>query len=135
MSLPGKGKKILIISQFYYPDVTACAFRIKETVDLLLAKGHAVHVIAGEPHKGQIKGQQIDDGNATVTRVKLFKYSGKGKWNYILHYLSFMFGAVAASFKHPSRFDVVWASSPPLFTAISGYFVSLLKKSHLRIGH
>ncbi len=129
MSLPGKGKKILIISQFYYPDVTACAFRIKETVDLLLAKGHTVHVIAGEPHKGQIKGQQIDDGNATVTRVKLFKYSGKGKWNYILHYLSFMFGAVAASFKHPSRFDVVWASSPPLFTAISGYFVSLLKKA------
>lgn len=131
MSSHGKSnkKKVLIISQFYYPDVTAAAFRIKETADLLVQKGYAVHVIAGEPHKGKAGDEKTDDANVKVTRVPLIKYSGKGKWNYILHYLSFMFGAIYASWKHPSRFDIVWASSPPLFTGISGYAISILKKA------
>ena len=130
MSLHGKqNKRILIISHFYYPDVTAAAFRIKETADILSQMGFKVHVIAGEPHKGQVGNNTLDDGNIVVTRVPLIKYSGKGKWNYILHYLSFMFGAIYASWKHPSRFDIVWATSPPLFTGISGLAVSILKKA------
>jgi glycosyltransferase involved in cell wall biosynthesis len=129
MSLPGNKMKILIISQFFYPDVTAAAFRIKETADLLSAKGHEVHVIAGEPHKGQIEGEKIDDGNLKITRVPIYKYQGRGKWDYILHYFSFMLGAMLAAFKHPGKFDVVWASSPPLFTGISGLVVSILKRA------
>lgn len=132
MSSHGKYKKsILIISHFYYPDVTAAAFRIKETADLLQKKGFKVHVIAGEPHKGKVGTDELCDGSIIVTRVPIIKYRGKGKWNYILHYLSFMFGAMYHSWKHPSRFDIVWATSPPLFTGISGLVVSILKKARL----
>lgn len=125
----GKPEKILIVSQFYYPDVTACAFRIKETADWLAKNGCEVHVIAGEPHKGQLENQTLNDGKITVSRVPLFKSQGKGKWNYIRHYLSFMFGALKHSAKHPGNFDVVWASSPPLFTGIAGYLLAKRKRA------
>jgi len=117
------------MSQFYYPDITAAAFRIKETVDLLAAKGHRVHVIAARPHKAVLDDSPVDDGNARVTRAYIFPYTGRGKWNYIAHYLSFMASSVWASWKHPSTFDIVWASSPPLFVGIAGWIVARLKKA------
>ncbi len=129
MSSPGRPLKVLIITQFYYPDVTACAFRMQETATLLAETGCEVHVIAGEPHKGQIDGQRIDDGRIRVSRVPLIKYEGRGKWNYIAHYLSFMFGAIKAAGRHKGRFDVIWASSPPLFTGISGLITAWFKRA------
>ncbi|HEY9068718.1 MAG TPA: glycosyltransferase family 4 protein [Candidatus Ozemobacteraceae bacterium] len=128
---PRNPERILVMSQFYYPDITAAAFRIKETVDLLVAKGYRVHVIAARPHKAQIAGERIDDGPVQVSRVPIIPYAGKGKWNYIAHYLSFMAAAIWASWSHPSRFDIVWASSPPMFTGIAGWIVAKLKKAKL----
>ena len=126
----GKPLQVLIVSQFYYPDVTACAFRIKETADWLAENGCQVHIIAGEPHKGQLSQEFSDNPKIKITRVPLFKYEGGGKWNYIRHYLSFMFGAIRQAWQHPPAFDVVWATSPPLFTGIAGYFIAKLKKAH-----
>ncbi len=131
MSSPGRPLRVLIITQFYYPDVTACAFRMQETATMLAEMGCEVHVIAGEPHKGQIDGQSIDDGRIRVSRVPLIKYEGRGKWNYIAHYLSFMFGAIRAAGRHKGRFDVIWASSPPLFTGISGLITAWFKRTSL----
>ncbi|GAB1353387.1 hypothetical protein MASR1M12_21230 [Erysipelotrichia bacterium] len=131
MSSPGRPLKVLIITQFYYPDVTACAFRMQETAALLAEMGCEVHVIAGEPHKGQIDGQIIDDGRIKVSRVPLLKYEGRGKWNYIAHYLSFMFGAIRAAGRHKGHFDVIWASSPPLFTGIAGLITAWCKRAPL----
>ncbi len=125
----GKPLRVLIVSQFYYPDVTACAFRMRETAQLLAGMGCKVHVVAGEPHKGQIEQQQIDDGPIRVSRVKLIKYEGRGKWNYIAHYLSFMFGAIKAARHHHGKFDVIWASSPPLFVGLAGMVISWFKKA------
>lgn len=130
MSSAGKPLRILFVTQFYYPDVTACAFRMHETAQLLAKLGCEVEVIAGEPHKGDL-GQLIDDGPVKVSRVKLIKYEGKGKWNYIAHYLSFMFGAIKASKRHRGNFDVIWASSPPLFTGVAGWVITKLKRSRL----
>ncbi len=131
MSSPGRPLKVLIITQFYYPDVTACAFRMQETAALLAEMGCEVHVIAGEPHKGKIDGQIIDDGRIRVSRVPLLKYEGRGKWNYIAHYLSFMFGAIRAAGRHKGHFDVIWASSPPLFTGIAGLITAWCKRTPL----
>jgi len=129
MPSTGKPRRILVMSQFYYPDITAAAFRIKETVDLLAAMGHSVHVIAARPHKAVVGDSPIDDGNVRVTRAPIVSYVGGGKWNYIAHYLSFMVSSVWASWKHPSKFDIVWASSPPLFVGLAGWAVSRLKKA------
>jgi len=103
---------------------------MQETAQLLSQMGCEVEVIAGEPHKGDLK-QKINDGNIKVSRVKLFKCEGKGKWNYIAHYLSFMLGAIKASRRHRGAFDVVWASSPPLFTGIAGWAIAKFKNTRL----
>jgi len=47
--------KILVVAQYYRPDITAAAFRIAETVDLLSEAGHAVTVITSEPHRAQAR--------------------------------------------------------------------------------
>lgn len=118
----GPKLKILMVSQFYYPDITACAFRMHETATLLTQMGHEVHVIGGEPHKAQLEGE-IDDGGLRVLRVNLYK-NISGKWNYIRHYMSFMLGAIRAARQLDKDYDVVWASSPPLFTGIAGYAIA-----------
>jgi glycosyltransferase involved in cell wall biosynthesis len=104
---------------------------MQETANLLAKMGCEVHIVAGEPHKGQIAGEQVDDGKLKVSRVKLIKYAGRGKWNYIAHYLSFMFAAIKSARRHPGQFDVIWASSPPLFTGIAGLVISRFKKAKL----
>ncbi len=43
--------KILIICQYFPPDITAAAFRIFDTARLLEANGHEVHVITARPHR------------------------------------------------------------------------------------
>lgn len=127
MPSDGKKLKILIVSQFYYPDITACAFRIHETAKFLADMGHEIHIIGGEPHKGN-SGEEInDDPRLKVLRVPIYKNVG-GKWNYIRHYLSFMFGAIKASRKLDSNYDAIWASSPPLFVGIAGWAIAFEKK-------
>ena len=87
--------KILIVSQYYYPDITAAAFRIKETADILSSKGHQLTVITAKPHKGIIhSSEKIDDAKVEVIRLPIVKYYGKGKWNYLAHYGSFMVNAL-----------------------------------------
>ncbi len=127
--MPSNGNplRILIVTQFYYPDVTACAFRMHETAQLLSKMGCDVSVVAGIPHKGTVGNAPIDDGNVKVTRVEMVKYTGGGKWNYILHYLSFMWNAIKAGSAIEGNFDVVWASSPPLFTGIAGWVIARKK--------
>jgi glycosyltransferase involved in cell wall biosynthesis len=129
MSSDGTKLKILIVSQFYYPDITACAFRMHETATLLKKMGHEVHIIGGEPHKAQLD-ENTEDGDLKVLRVKLYKNTS-GKWNYIRHYMSFMLGAIRAARQLDNDYDVVWASSPPLFTGIAGYAIAKEKKCKL----
>jgi glycosyltransferase involved in cell wall biosynthesis len=123
--------KILIISQYYHPDVTAAAFRIKEMADLLSSKGHQISVITAKPHKGIIhSSERIDDGNVEVIRLPIILYQEKGKWNYIAHYASFMLGAIFYYiFRLCRRYDLVFATSPPLPVGLAGLFIAALKGS------
>ncbi len=136
-TLPAEKKPhILILSQYYAPDVTAAAFRIRETADLMTGKGYSVTVITAVPHRGDAGSDAgsnagsnagISGGAVTVLRVPIIPYTGKGKLNYIVHYTSFMLNAIMASIKIKSRPDAVYATSPPLFTALAGLVIALLK--------
>lgn len=129
MSSTTKKIKVLIVTQFYYPDITACAFRIHETALGLVRLGCEVEIIAGHPHKETVINQQIDDGPIKVTRVKLFNPEKKDKLSYIMHYLSFMFLSLKAAPRHKGPHDIIWVTSPPLFAAISGWLLATLRKN------
>ncbi|MGV8124304.1 MAG: glycosyltransferase family 4 protein [Candidatus Xenobiia bacterium LiM19] len=147
-SMPPSEKKphILILSQYYAPDVTAAAFRIRETADLLAERGYNITVITAVPHRGDAGGKTGNheerkarsaaasgsgtascNGAVTVLRVPIIPYTGKGKLNYIVHYTSFMFYSILAAFKMRSCPDLVYATSPPLFAALAGWLIAVLK--------
>lgn len=122
---------ILIVSQYYHPDVTAAAFRIKEMADILASKGHKITVISAKPHKGIIQSSgEIDDGNVKAIRLPIILYYGKGKWNYILHYASFMLNTIFYFILNfARRYDFVLATSPPLPVGLAGFLISKLRGS------
>ena len=114
-------KKILVISQFYAPDITAAAFRISETVGLLRQDAD-VRVITAVPHKAQAEAANPRDDTGVI-RVAIRPYQGGGAVNYIMHYLSFVVTATWAGVKLKRsgwRPDIIWVSSPPLFVGIAG---------------
>lgn len=130
--------RILIVSQYYTPDITAAAFRIAETAELLTQWGHEVAVITSEPHRAQVSsGEQPtaagDHGprgsdataaeNPKLHRVPVEPLAGSGLRPYLRHYFSFVLRARRAGKRLINDGfvpDVVWVSSPPLFVGLAG---------------
>mgnify|MGYP001466655791 CR=1 FL=1 len=121
--------KILVISQYFTPDIVAAAFRVTETVELLRNKGHAVRVVTARPHRVQVAGAHVPGAEAGVVRVPLIGYGKGGRLRYVTHYLSFMVAAMLGGLFRGGRADVVMATSPPLFVGVSGWVVARLKRA------
>ncbi|MBN1505711.1 MAG: glycosyltransferase family 4 protein [Sedimentisphaerales bacterium] len=124
--------RILIVAQYFPPDITAAAFRIFDTARLLEAGGHEVRVITAQPHRSQVDGDSTAEYDSQITCVRrtwVAHLNGGGFANYIKHYTSFMVGSVWLGLKQRLRHwkpDVIWASSPPLFVGLSGVALSRL---------
>ena len=71
--------RILIISQYYLPDITAAAFRIGEMTNELVKRGHDVQVITTYPHRGENDNSlnQKLDKEINIHRVKLSSFDHK----------------------------------------------------------
>ncbi|MBF0406548.1 MAG: glycosyltransferase family 4 protein [Candidatus Riflebacteria bacterium] len=123
--------KILLFSQYYWPDITAAAFRIRETAELFAQSGNEVTVITTLPHRGFAEGKTAsdysDDGKVRVIRAPIYPIENRSKFNFIAHYLSFMLRAIYHGIFSTGKFDIIIASSPPLFVAIAGYLTALVK--------
>ncbi|MEN6428829.1 MAG: glycosyltransferase family 4 protein [Phycisphaerales bacterium] len=124
--------KILILAQYFPPDITAAAFRIFDTARLLEAGGHEVHVITAYPHRAQVSGESTGEYDlqiSHVARTKVISLKGGGFLNYVRHYASFMLGSSWLGFREiraHGRPDVIWATSPPLFVGLSGVALARL---------
>ncbi|MFW5811407.1 MAG: glycosyltransferase family 4 protein [Alkalispirochaetaceae bacterium] len=133
--------RVLIVAQYYTPDITAAAFRIAETAELLSAWGHEVVVVTAEPHRVRAEdpsgsaprgGQAVGASGSlpgpgstgpTVRRVPIDPLEGSGLKPYLHHYFSFVLRARKEGrrvIKEGFRPDVVWVSSPPLFVGLVG---------------
>lgn len=123
--------RILVISQFFPPDITAAAFRVGDTVRLLADQGHEVKVLTAFPHKAQAEGAAAEPelSGVEVLRSTLYPVGPGGARRYITHYLSFVLGSmrqgIAVWFRR-WRPDVILASSPPLFVGITARFLAML---------
>jgi colanic acid biosynthesis glycosyl transferase WcaI len=113
--------RILIISQYFPPDITAAAYRIGDTAKLLRRAGHEVRVITSTPHKGGIDALEMVGISADeVIRIPVNPLEDRKATSYIGQYVRFAMRALLAALrlKASFRYDVVWASSPPLLIAI-----------------
>ena len=94
--------KILIIAQYFPPDITAAAFRMFDTARLLEARGHQVHVVTAYPHRTQVSGEstgEYDSQISHVARTRVIPLNGKGAFHYIRHYVSFTMGSSRLGFR------------------------------------
>jgi glycosyltransferase involved in cell wall biosynthesis len=121
---------ILVITQFFPPDITAAAFRLGDTATLLARKGHDVKVLAGDPHKGSADGVKMEDlvdSSVDVRRCSIKSLDKKGMRSYIGHYMSFVRSSISAGMtlkKEGWKPDVILCSSPPLFVGLAGRYLS-----------
>ena len=122
--------KVLIVAQYFPPDITAAAFRIYDMARLLEAQGHEVHVITTYPHRASSNSRRPEayDGDISgVWRTRVTPFTGGGFLDYVRHYASFMVGSSWLGLRRRlARWkpDVIWASSPPLFVGLSGAALS-----------
>ncbi|MCK4321007.1 glycosyltransferase family 4 protein [candidate division WOR-3 bacterium] len=130
----GKKRKILFLSQYFPPDITAASFRISETANLLFLDGFSVNVLTARPHREHPISTEnykifplVKVIRAPIIQMEPLK---KGKLGYIIHYLSFMISSLIwGLFKTSLTYDYIIVSSPPLFIGISGWVLSRVKRA------
>lgn len=102
--------KILVISQYYYPE----QFRINEICEELVRRGHEVTVLTGLPNypQGEIfpgyetRFEEVHNG-VRILRCKC-RPRKQGTLNLALNYVSFMISADLAVRKLKQEYDVVY---------------------------
>jgi len=131
--------RILYISQQFYPEMGAAAARIYELSRNWVKLGHEVTVITSFPNypDGKIYDgylqkskrlflyEEIDGIN--VIRTFIYPTHYRSSFRRGLSYLSFLISSFCAASLLRSR-DIVIATSPPLFTGLSGLFFSRCRK-------
>ena len=127
---------ILFLSDNFPPEVNAPASRTFEHCRQWVRAGHRVTVITCAPNfprgkvyegfRNRVFSREINDG-IKVIRVWSYISPNEGFLKRTLDFMSYMVTAtIAAQFIR--RVDVVVATSPQFFTAISGYLVALVKR-------
>jgi glycosyltransferase involved in cell wall biosynthesis len=124
--------KILLVSQYFAPEVGATQSRMQAFAEYLARRGHDVTVIAEFPNHPlgvmppEYRGRlvEVDRSNPyRVVRVWVRTSSEKTQMTRLSFYTSFMaMAAVVAPVA--GRPDVVVATTPPLFTGLAGLAIA-----------
>ncbi len=126
--------KVLLVSQFFYPESGASQIRLLEMSKYLTTVGHDVEVITALPNypKGKVyEGfKKKIFANSYIEKIKinhLFIFPSSSK-NIIIRFfasLSFSVSLVLFSaFKKEKKYDIVISETPPLNIAYLTYFLN-----------
>lgn len=130
--------KVLLLSQYFPPEVGATQTRAHFFARALAARGHQVTVVAELPNhpkgeffdgwRGRPWRRSREDGFDAI-RVWVAASPRKTVLRRVAFYGTYAANAVlAAALLARGRFDVVFATSPPLPVAAAGWLVSRLKR-------
>src|SRR5712692_9629558 len=128
---------ILFITPYYPQEKTAPAVRISETARCLVRRGYQVTVLTTFPnfpsgivpleYRGHLIQRELRDG-VNIVRVWSYITPNRGFLRRILAQLSFGCIGPLLGWKHLGHPDVIIVESPPLFDAIAGRILALLKR-------
>jgi len=130
--------RILMVSQYFPPEVGATQTRMHYFAKALAQKGHDVSVICEVPnhpagiilkeYRRRLFVRSREEG-LEVIRLWVFASPRKSFLNRILFYVSFLVhGILAGACLTKRKYDVVFATSPPLPVGLLGYILSLFKR-------
>lgn len=132
--------KLLILTQYFPPEVGAPQNRLFELAQRLQAKGIEVEVLTAMPnypqmkihkeYKGKIYVQQ-SIGGISVKRTWIYVSQDKGIVKRLLNYFSFVISSLWFGLLKVEKKDVLMVESPPLFLGITAYILSKVKKAKL----
>lgn len=126
--------KLLYITQYYPPEVGAGAVRSNIMSQYLARDGWSVDVVCEKPnyptgvidekYRDKWVYKEIVGVNLTVHRIWSVANERKNVVQQLLFFLSFMASSFIYMLCNPKRYDVVYVTSPPIFTGVSGYLLS-----------
>ena len=129
--------RILLLSQYFAPEVGATQSRMQAFAEHLAARGHEVTVICefpNHPHgviPAEYRGHVYEDDRSNpyrILRVWVKASEEKTQRTRMQFYLSYMALATAMA-PIAGRADVVVATTPPLFTGIAGLALARLNRA------
>ena len=143
--MPGRDRlsmRVLYLSQYFPPEVGATQTRAHEMARSLVACGHQVTMLTEVPnhpagvippaYRGKLWQRARLDG-IDVVRLWVITSPRKGFRQRMLFYLSYMGMAVLAGLalglRPRRRYDVIYATSPPLFAGLAGAALSILLRT------
>jgi glycosyltransferase involved in cell wall biosynthesis len=130
---------ILLLHQYYLEEDDHGGSRWNEITKQWVENGHHVQVIAGMMHytssekRVEYKGKWFKkkrQGSIDVMRCHVSETYNSNFIGRLWAYFSFVFSSLwAGLFKVEGKYDVIIVTSPPLFIGISGYIISLFKRT------
>ncbi|MBH11054.1 MAG: hypothetical protein CMG74_12040 [Candidatus Marinimicrobia bacterium] len=129
--------RVLLIAQYFPPEIGAAASRWGDYVDILVQRGHKVTVLCGMPNYP--RGKRFDgynnlwvkrerkSSNLRIIRSAVWANDRKSTFKMLGNYLSFAFSGVINAMKI-RNVDLIVLSSPPLFVGIIGMMLSSIRK-------
>ena len=126
--------KLLYITQYYPPEVGAGAVRSNIMSQYLAQDGWDVDVVCEKPnyptgvvdekYRGKWVYKERVTENLTVHRIWSVANERKNVVQQLLFFLSFMVSSFIYMLCNPGRYDIIYVTSPPIFTGVSGYLLS-----------
>lgn len=132
--------KILILTQYFPPEVGAPQNRLFELAIRLQQKGVEVTILTAMPNYPQMqihtayKGRfyQYEEMNGLhVHRSWIYVSKNKGIFKRLLNYFSFVKTSFLVGLFKLGKFDYIICESPPLFLGITAYLLKKLKGAKL----
>jgi len=132
--------KLLILTQYFPPEVGAPQNRLFELAVRLQQKGVEITVLTAMPNYPQMeihseyKGkcythEVINDLN--IHRSWIYVSKSKGIFKRLLNYFSFVFTALFVGLFKIKKHDILLVESPPLFLGITAYLLAKAKRAKL----
>ena len=132
--------RILLIHQYFLEKNQGGGSRFNEITKTWASMGHEITVLAGMVHYATGKKEDRYKGkftfydndfhqNVDVIRCHVSESYNKNFIGRLWAYFSFVFSSIFAGiFKVKYNYDIILVTSPPLFVAITAYFLSLIKR-------
>ncbi len=136
----GNRMKILILTQYFPPEVGAPQNRLFELAVRLQKQGVHITVLTAMPNYPQMKIHDAYKGKTyareniqglDVHRSWIYVTTSKGIAKRLLNYFSFVFTSFWIGLFKVKKHDYILCESPPLFLGITAYMLKVIKRSQL----